>query len=415
MSLIEDGAPVTVALSGGADSTALLRIMQSIGYDVRAMHVNHLLRGDESDRDERFCSELCKDLGVPFEAVRVDVRAYAEQKKLSIETAARELRYEALCKADTKYIATAHTLSDNAETVMLNLIRGTALSGLCGIPPVITKGGKCFIRPILCLDRSETEAAAQQYVTDSTNLEDDALRNRIRHKIMPLIRQENGRFDELVLKNGATLREEDRLLDELSENIDPCSCASLCGAKAPLASRAVKRMLEEHGLPVNLTYIEDILSLAKGQNPSAGIDVAGTRIYRRYDEIVVGRPDSGVIDEITLDIGENVLSDKSRLVLTQNNYKSNNLFTTFCIDRDKIKGVLTARSRITGDSVKTRGGTKTVKKAHIDNKVPKDKRHSMPVICDAERVVCAFGCGIDKDYEVSKDTKNIICIDYKGE
>ncbi len=404
---------VTVAFSGGADSVALLKILLSLGYKVSALHVNHNLRGEESERDEAFCRDLCKKLGVSLSVVSVDVKAYAKDKGLSTETAARDLRYGALCGADADVIATAHTMSDNAETVIFNLIRGSALSGLCGIPLKIKKGGKKFVRPIMCLSREDTEMIAKEYVTDSTNNEDDAARNRIRHHVIPLLKRENPSLEESILKNSFILKEEDVFLQERANTLE-MSCEELRKAPRALAMRRVKKLLEENALPVNSIYISDILALVYSDNPSASVDVGGARIRREYDRIIADKS-GGVskLSEARLAYGENVLSDGSKLILEEKRGKINNLFTTFYIDKDKIDGILRVRARRTGDALQTHGGTKTVKKAHIDNKVPKENRESMPVITDGTGIVCAFGCGIDIKYAVSEKTKNTVCVRYE--
>ena len=174
--MLHPGDAVTVALSGGADSMALLSVMcalaERLSVSVSAMHINHCIRGAESDSDEEFCRRSCADMGVPFSAVRVDVPAHVKATGLSTEEAARELRYEALFGCDG-LIATAHNMCDNAETVLFNITRGTGIRGICGIPYVRGR----IIRPLLDVSREEIEAYLAEkglsYVTDSTNLSDD--------------------------------------------------------------------------------------------------------------------------------------------------------------------------------------------------------------------------------------------------
>ena len=186
--MVQPGDTVTVALSGGADSTALLlgllALREQLGISLRAVHVNHHLRGAESDRDAAFCAQLCEERQVPFFLGTCDVATYAAQRKhTSCEMAARELRYaqlEALCPPGSK-IATAHTASDNTETVLERLTRGTGLAGLCGIPPIRGR----IIRPLLYVTRPQIlgflAQQHQSYVTDSTNAQDAFFRNRLRH------------------------------------------------------------------------------------------------------------------------------------------------------------------------------------------------------------------------------------------
>ena len=154
--LFPAGATVTAALSGGADSVAMLHLLRSLkgelGITLRAAHYNHHLRGEASDRDEDFCRELCHELGVPLRCGGGDVAAFARERKISLELAARKLRYDFLLSGDG-LVATAHNAGDSLETVLMNLTRGAALRGLCGIPPK----RDCVVRPLLCLSRREIE------------------------------------------------------------------------------------------------------------------------------------------------------------------------------------------------------------------------------------------------------------------
>ena len=184
-----------VALSGGADSVCLLMICKRLNLNVEAVHCNFRLRGEESDRDEKFCEGLCEREGVPFHRVHFDTRTYAELHGVSIEMAARELRYDYFeqlrrsIQADA--ILVAHHRDDSVETVLMNLVRGTGIHGLQGIKP---KNGN-ILRPLLCVGRKDIEewlhTLGQDYVTDSTNLEDDVVRNKIRLNVIPLLQEIN--------------------------------------------------------------------------------------------------------------------------------------------------------------------------------------------------------------------------------
>ncbi len=186
---------ILVAVSGGADSVALLCMMQEQGTDIAALHCNFHLRGEESERDERFVSDLCQKLHIPLHVKHFDTRSYAEEHHISIEMAARELRYtwfeEKRQELGAEDIAVAHHRDDQAETVLLNLIRGTGLRGLSGMHP---RSGH-IVRPLLNWSRQDIldylSRIGQDFITDSTNLERDALRNRIRLDVMPLLREIN--------------------------------------------------------------------------------------------------------------------------------------------------------------------------------------------------------------------------------
>ena len=204
--MLSPGEPVLAALSGGADSVALLRALLALGYSVRAFHLNHCLRGAESDRDETFCRALCERLGVPLTVERIDVRAQTAGE--GIEAAARRIRYERLvAAAQGAKIATAHTADDNLETMLFHLARGTGPKGLAGIPPV--RGD--IIRPLIGAERAQVEAylaeLGQDFVTDSTNLSGDYTRNRIRHEVVPVLRQLNPSVCGAAARLGGLLRQ----------------------------------------------------------------------------------------------------------------------------------------------------------------------------------------------------------------
>ena len=221
-SLLKNADTVTVALSGGADSMALLyalfSLKEKLGITVKAAHLNHLIRGDEALRDEEFVKAACKKLGVELTVKREDVPAYATELGISTELAARVLRYKFLeGVADGGLIATAHTASDNLETVILNLTRGSGIDGLSGIPP---KRG-AFIRPVILCTRAQIEEYCEinkiPFVTDSTNHSDDYTRNKIRHNIVPVLKKLNPSVEATVLRSALLLREDSAFLENAAD------------------------------------------------------------------------------------------------------------------------------------------------------------------------------------------------------
>ncbi len=205
--LLEPGAKVLAGVSGGADSTALLLVLKALGYSCIAVHCNFHLRGSESDRDQQFVSDLCVRLGVQLELCNYDTEKYAREHRISIEMAARELRYADFerirVENGASAVCVAHHRDDSVETVLLNLMRGTGLRGLAGIR---SRNGY-VVRPLLCVSRQEIvewlDKQGQTYVTDSTNLETDYTRNRIRLQILPLMRQVNPEVDAAVDRTSA--------------------------------------------------------------------------------------------------------------------------------------------------------------------------------------------------------------------
>ena len=211
---------VVVGVSGGADSVALLHILSSLKdlkLELTAAHLNHGIRGDEADRDADFVKRTAKSLDIPFEYKKVDTQAYKQEKKLSLEDAARELRYQFFNELREKLgatkVATAHTMDDQAETVLMRLLRGSGLRGLSGIPPV-SRG--YLVRPLLFVSRREIEeylnSKGIDWVEDSTNTEDRFLRNKIRQNLIPLLEEYNPKLKETLLRTAEVLRADDEYL-----------------------------------------------------------------------------------------------------------------------------------------------------------------------------------------------------------
>jgi tRNA(Ile)-lysidine synthase len=226
--LLNDNELYIVALSGGADSVALLLLLDEMGYKVHAAHCNFHLRGTESDRDELFCESLCQQKSIPFHRIHFDTLTYAETHKVSVEMGARELRYryfEQLRKdLDAVGVCVAHHRDDSVETVLLNIVRGTGLRGLTGIQP---RNGH-ILRPLLCVSRQEIEAylqkKGQEYVTDSTNLEDDVLRNKVRLNVLPMLNELNPAVCENIQNMTMHLTEAQKVLDRFVEKYKEVKC-----------------------------------------------------------------------------------------------------------------------------------------------------------------------------------------------
>nr|MBR2040323.1 tRNA lysidine(34) synthetase TilS [Clostridia bacterium] len=217
-SLFKKGDVVTVALSGGADSVALLyalnQLKNDLGITLKAVHLNHQIRGDEALRDESFVKDFCDSLNIELICERIDVPQFAKSNNLSLETAARKARYNLFERVNEGAIATAHTASDNLETLLLNLARGTSLDGLCGIPVK----RDYIVRPIISATREDIENYCKdnnlKFVTDSTNLTDDYTRNKIRHKIVPVLKEINPKAELSALKTSKSLTEASAFLKQ---------------------------------------------------------------------------------------------------------------------------------------------------------------------------------------------------------
>ena len=277
------GGSVLCAVSGGLDSMCLLYFMQEQpGFHVTAAHFNHGLRGPEADRDEQFVRDYCAAQSVPFVSGSGDSWALAEREGLSLEEAARKLRYaflkETAAERGCDAILTAHHADDNAETMLLNLLRGTGSAGLAGIPPV--RGNIC--RPFLRIPREELAAYAAAHgiphVEDATNSDPDAAaRNALRSSVLPVLRQLNPRFAENMARTASILREESDalesmargLLDQVKELPDGVSvpCLMLTEVPAAVAERAVLQLLAQvagHRKDLTAAHVLAVLDLARG-------------------------------------------------------------------------------------------------------------------------------------------------------
>lgn len=240
--------PVLAAVSGGLDSMCLLHLLttwgQAQGLDVTAAHFNHQLRGTESDRDEAFVRSWCADHKVPFVSGRGDVKALAAERGLSTEEAAREARYAFLTeqreRLNCKFLLTAHHADDNAETMLLNLLRGTGLRGLCGIPERRDE----LVRPFLRVTRAELAAYAAEngipYVEDSTNALDDAARNVLRHQVLPVLKELNPRAVEHMARTAERLRTDEDALTEAAERLLARAGTVRPGTEAVLTPEALR-------------------------------------------------------------------------------------------------------------------------------------------------------------------------------
>jgi len=271
-----------VALSGGADSVALLLLLKNAHFNVHAAHCNFRLRGEESDRDEAFCVELCRRLGVELHRAHFDTREYAELHKVSIEMAARELRYKWFEQLREDIgaagICVAHHRDDSVETVLLNLVRGTGLRGLTGIQP---RYGN-ILRPLLCVSRAEIEAflaeKGQQYVTDSTNLEADVQRNIVRLEVLPLLRKLNPAVAENIQRTAENLVEAQQVLNVAIAKIDDSNILNLSDIEIYGSSEYLTfEWLKKYGF--NGNQVRQILEAETGKIVSSamGYDVLKDR------------------------------------------------------------------------------------------------------------------------------------------
>ncbi|MGN0493556.1 MAG: tRNA lysidine(34) synthetase TilS [Acutalibacteraceae bacterium] len=416
-SLLENTSEVTVALSGGADSMSLLYVLNSIkehfGITLYAAHLNHMIRGDEALRDEEFVKRACECLNIPLFCERIDVPSYAKQKRISTELAAREVRYEFLARVSKGLVATAHTASDNLETVLFNLTRGSALKGLCGIPP---KRG-IFIRPLILCTRDEVESYCEkngiEYVTDSTNLSDEYTRNKIRHNVIPVLKQINFSAEKAAVRTAAELAEDNAFLEEcadkyLSDNVSGGGLDISDLPSAPIAKRAIKKFTEMSAPELSLDnlHILEIYRICKeggrtGLSSGFSAEIKDSRLFITNNNT-----------ENCAKIEFKVETERRINDLFTKDEKINNLLLKNSLDCDKIIGKSVLRTRLAGDSIRLagRGCTKPLKKLMNELAVPKELRGSIPVIADEAGVIWVYGIGVAQRCAVTKNSDEIMII-----
>lgn len=404
---------ITVALSGGADSVCLLHVLlklkDRLNIELSAAHLNHLIRGEEAVCDENFVRALCKRLSVPVFIERINIPEYASKNGLSTELAARQIRYDFLNRVSTGLIATAHNSGDNLETVLLNLTRGTALKGLCGIPAVRDN----IIRPLIYCSRGEIEEYCSKnrldYVTDSTNLSDDYTRNKIRHNIIPLIKELNPSVETAVLRMGRSLSEDseyiERLADrELSSRLRSNKALSLNGfanLHISVASRLLKMYCRLLGVDeISSSHISQLYNICM----SGGEAQLPKCIFVSESGCLHLKPSTDKVKTFSVDI-----TPVSAKKLNENQ-KINNLLLKNYIDCDKIIGKLIIRTRQSGDTVrlKNKNGTKQLTKLYNEYRIPLELRESLPVMADDKGIVWIYKIGVAERCAVDVNSVSLL-------
>ena len=396
--MIQPGDTVVCALSGGADSVALLfslyLLKEKLGITLEAAHFNHHLRGEESDRDEAFVRQLCHRYDIPIHVGSGQVTA----GKKGLEAAARDARYGYFRTLHGK-IATAHTADDNAETVLMHLVRGTGLKGLGGIAPV----SGSLIRPMLEVTRRDVETFLEEWclshITDSSNDTDAFLRNRIRHHVMPLLKKENPKLAENLSSMALSLREDEKILSSLGENGTLPPVESLKTMPPALRYRALEAFLKRSGVrepeQSHIALAEKLVFSAK---PSARASFpGGVTVARSYDTLEVLRQEEPLEETVLTCPGEVQLKEWLVTCLPAESIENTEHTFTVC-----PQGQMVIRSRRSGDAIRLSGGTKQLKKLFIDRKIPAARRPQIPVIADDMGVLGVYSIGVHSDRRAEK-------------
>ncbi len=415
--LLEESKLYIIALSGGADSVALLLLMKELGYEIHAAHCNFRLRGTESDRDEHFCVALCEKLGVSLHRAHFDTRAYAELHKVSIEMAARELRYrwfEGLRKdLNAAGVCVAHHRDDVVETVLLNLVRGTGLRGLTGIQP---RNG-FVLRPLLSVSRQDIEVFLterhQEYVTDSSNLIADVQRNKIRLEVLPLLCQLNPAASDNIQRTSEYLTEAQFVLDKILSGIKnkrvlKFSLLNNLGS----SEYFIFEWLKNYGF--NGSQTEQIMTAKIGSvfTSNRGFDLLVDR-----GQLVV-EPVLKPLKSIRIpETGTYVMEDGTRLTVAEKNVTPD-----FCVskesfsvtlDAEKVRFPLTVRRIDPGDWMIPYGmkGRKLLSDMLTDLKRSVfEKRRQLVVVDALGNIIWLVGVRTDNRYSITNETKKVCCL-----
>ena len=417
-----------VALSGGADSVALLLLLKNAGFNVHAAHCNFHLRGDESDRDEAFCVELCQRLGVELHRAHFDTREYAELHKVSIEMAARELRYkwfEQLRRdIGAAGICVAHHRDDSVETVLLNLVRGTGLRGLTGIQP---RNGS-ILRPLLCVSRAEIEAflaeKGQKYVTDSTNLEADVQRNIMRLEVLPLLRKLNPAVAENIQRTAENLAEAQLVLNVAIASINSSNVLNLSDLEKYGSSEYLAfEWLKKYGF--NGDQVRQILDADTGKivSSSTGYDVLKDRgrlivepALEPFNPMRIPEEGTYVLGGPSIEFGGKTTENNTFRVRKKPVYVSKEPYVA-TLDASKVRFPLTVRRVEEGDWMQPYGmkGRKLLSDLMTDLKMTVFEKRRQLVILDSQDVmVWAVGLRVADFVAVSGVTKEVLELAFKA-
>jgi len=422
------GDLVLVAHSGGADSTALLlsfcacRDEGKIG-GLFAAHLNHGIRGEHANRDQRFCEALCARLDIPFATETIDVPAHAKSNGQSVEQAAREMRYAFLERARGAFhadvIATAHHRDDQAETLLLHLIRGSGTSGLSGMQP---RNGR-IIRPMLDVSRAEILSYLGQrgepFCEDETNAENDAQRNRIRNEIMPLLRELNPNIATALSKTAKLVSEDEAYLRQLSEEAErkigregELSRTGLAALPTPISSRILHRHLLALDGNVKESDIRRVMALATAKTGTHIELSGGYSAWTDAEWLHIGvYPDIAEYEYPFEPDGDTVTPYGVLTTCRTDNWRKPLDHNEAYLDLGALPKALVIRSRRDADRFFPLGspGERKLSDVFTDRKIPKEER-DVPLLCAGNQVYYAAGLGISQHARITPDTREILHI-----
>jgi tRNA(Ile)-lysidine synthase len=446
--MFSGGETILIGLSGGPDSVCLVHILNrlkdSLKLDLHAIYIDHGLRAGETGQEISFCKDFCKSLPVPFITKSIEVKAYAAEQKLNKQEAARLLRYrvfeETAHEVNAHKIALGHTSDDQAETLLMRLFRGAGSAGLAGIPPV----RKNIIRPLIDVRRSEIEQYLEdekvRFITDSSNLKTDYLRNRIRLSLMPVLREINPDITDTLAKTAAIFRDEERYFEiivtkTLMKLISRKTDSRIELFLSPFGSmdkvvirRVLRRAIDEtKGLRgISFIHIEDMIELIQSGNPGDRLFLPkGIRAIKDYSTFILTSEIPATLEPCTLTVpGETILKEAGIVLKAtvddtnegEAKYEDSGLWISHGIfDADKLRFPLTARPRSDGDVFYPFGfgKRKKLQDFYVDMKVPRDERNRVPLIVSGEDIIWVVGYRGDERFKITAETKSMLRFEVK--
>ncbi|WP_392486005.1 tRNA lysidine(34) synthetase TilS [Haloimpatiens sp. FM7315] len=446
--MFEAGDKVIVAVSGGPDSICLLNVLYNLkdNYNIKlvAAHLNHCLRGEEADKDENYVKDYCIKKGIEFYSKSVDINKKALEENVSSETAGRDARYEFFNelkeRLNAQKIAVAHNANDQAETVMMRLMRGTGLKGLKGIRPV---RDKIFVRPLISVNRKEIEKYCEDNSLepriDKTNLENIYSRNKIRLELLPYIEKN---FNEDIINTlnrfSCMISKDNDYIEKMADIKYKKHCHDNCGKiiieshlfqeEEAIVTRVIRRALlfvkgDLHNL--DMKHVYEIIELQKkptGKYISLPEDIIA---FNNYKEIHIYIKEKNILDQnkrvSVIEIGKEKHIKELNMYLNcevldysfQDQIKSSK-FTKY-FDMQKVEGSITYRHRRDGDRFNPLGmkGSRKLKDLFIDLKIPREDRNKIPLICFGDDIAWIVGFRVSDKFKVDKNTKKILKVEFK--
>lgn len=432
--MLNQNDSVIVGVSGGADSMCLLHYLfslrESLNINIIAAHINHCIRGDEALRDENFVKEYCQSKGIPFVLKRIDIPKLSEELSIGTEECGRRERYRFFNELAEKHnakVATAHTASDNVETVLLNITRGSGLKGLRGIPP--TRGR--IIRPLINLTRAEIEEYCDKnnvpYITDSTNFSHDYTRNKIRLDVIPVLKGINPRLENTFSRLTETVTQDELFLSGLADkamkrafNGKGYRTEILRELSPSVRVRVIVKLCEEHSLRMlekrHIELITDIINKQCGgvSLPNRLYADASQHIFRIYKKQEQEIFDSVPLISINKIKHNNAIFDITTIKINdfKINEKINKKVFENALDCDIINDNTVLRLREPGDYFRMRGSglKKSLKKLFNELRVPREKRDRMLLIANGSEVLWIEDIGVSKTSLITDNTDNIVLV-----